>query len=239
MGCRVVLKGKGSSLKTDIGYMVNNDGRLDMNYEAVHEGKVTESEINAAGVLKNGAFKLFRGTIDFKKGAAGAVGNEKEDVLLLDDNVVNQTIPIILCAEEDVEGNHGATIGEIDEQIMLYMQARGLSREQVYEEISKVQKAAAVQVSKAPDLVPTGMYKVVIIAKLTRYDKLRKAMNDVGVTGMTVTQVMGCGIQKGAGERYRGAEVDATLLPKVKVEVIVGNIPVENIIEAAKKALYT
>lgn len=52
MGCRVVLKGKGSSLKTDIGYMVNNDGRLDMNYEAVHEGKVTESEINAAGVLK-------------------------------------------------------------------------------------------------------------------------------------------------------------------------------------------
>lgn len=89
-GCRVVLKGKGSSLKTDIGYMVNNDGRLDMNYEAVHEGKVTESEINAAGVLKNGAFKLFRGTIDFKKGAAGAVGNEKEDVLLLDDNVVNR-----------------------------------------------------------------------------------------------------------------------------------------------------
>ena len=137
MGCRVVLKGKGSSLKTDIGYMVNNDGRLDMNYEAVHEGKVTESEINAAGVLKNGAFKLFRGTIDFKKGAAGAVGNEKEDVLLLDDNVVNQTIPIILCAEEDVEGNHGATIGELDEQIMLYMQARGLSREQVYEEMSK------------------------------------------------------------------------------------------------------
>ena len=64
-------------------------------------------------------------------------------------------------------------------------------------------------------------------------------MNDVGVTGMTVTQVMGCGIQKGAGERYRGAEVDATLLPKVKVEVIVGNIPVENIIEAANAARFS
>ena len=64
-------------------------------------------------------------------------------------------------------------------------------------------------------------------------------MNDIGVTGMTVTQVMGCGIQKGAGEKYRGVEMDATLLPKVKVEVIVGNIPVENVIEAAKKALYT
>ena len=85
----------------------------------------------------------------------------------------------------------------------------------------------------------TGMYKVVIIAKLTRYDKLRKAMNDVGVTGMTVTQVMGCGIQKGSGERYRGAEVDATLLPKIKVEVVVSKIPVDSVVAAAKKALYT
>ena len=56
---------------------------------------------------------------------------------------------------------------------------------------------------------------------------------------MTVTQVMGCGIQKGAGEMYRGVEMDATLLPKVKVEVVVSKIPVEDVIEAAKKALYT
>ena len=56
---------------------------------------------------------------------------------------------------------------------------------------------------------------------------------------MTVTQVMGCGVQKGAGEKYRGVEMDATLLPKVKVEVIVGNIPVDKVIKAAKKALYT
>ena len=56
---------------------------------------------------------------------------------------------------------------------------------------------------------------------------------------MTVTQVMGCGVQKGAGEKYRGVEMDATLLPKVKVEVIVGNIPVEKVVDAAKKALYT
>ena len=56
---------------------------------------------------------------------------------------------------------------------------------------------------------------------------------------MTVTQVMGCGVQKGAGEKYRGVEMDATLLPKVKGEVIVGNIPVDKVIEAAKKALYT
>ena len=55
----------------------------------------------------------------------------------------------------------------------------------------------------------------------------------------TLVQVMGCGIQKGSGERYRGAEVDATLLPKVKVEVVIGNLPVDTVVEAAREALYT
>ena len=97
-------------------------------------------------------------------------------------------------------------------------------------------------VSSAPVVTPalaTGIYKVSIISRLSHYDRLKKAMNDIGVTGMTVTQVMGCGIQKGAGEKYRGVEMDATLLPKVKVEVIVGNIPVEKVIQTAKEALYT
>ena len=108
-----------------------------------------------------------------------------------------------------------------------------------YEEASEAQKNAAVKVSQVPAASATGIYKVVIIAKLARYDVLRKAMNAIGVTGMTVTQVMGCGIQKGAGEKYRGAEIDATLLPKVKVEVVVSAIPVEKVIESAKKVLYT
>ncbi len=108
-----------------------------------------------------------------------------------------------------------------------------------YVQASEAQKNAAVKVSQVPFPSASGIYKVVIIAKLSRYDKLRKAMNDLGVTGMTVTQVMGCGIQKGAGERYRGAEIDATLLPKVKVEVVVSSIPVEKVIEGAKKVLYT
>ncbi len=85
----------------------------------------------------------------------------------------------------------------------------------------------------------SGIYKVVVIARLERYDHLKKAMNSLGVTGMTVTQVMGCGIQKGAGEMYRGVEMDATLLPKVKIEVVVSKIPVEQVVEAAKRALYT
>ena len=108
-----------------------------------------------------------------------------------------------------------------------------------YDEASAVQKDAAVKVAQVPMASATGIYKVAIIAKLSRYDKLRKAMNDLGVTGMTVTQVMGCGIQKGAGEKYRGVEMDATLLPKVKVEVVVSKIPVDTVVEAAKKALYT
>ena len=107
-----------------------------------------------------------------------------------------------------------------------------------YAKASEAQKDAAVKVVAAPASA-TGIYKVSIIAKLSRYDHLKKAMNDLGVTGMTVTQVMGCGVQKGAGEMYRGVEVDATLLPKVKVEVVVSKIPVESVIEAAKKALYT
>ncbi|MDD6194512.1 MAG: ammonium transporter [Lachnospiraceae bacterium] len=110
--------------------------------------------------------------------------------------------------------------------------------EEDYEKASDVKKDAAVQVVN-PGFPSTGISKVVIIAKLTRYEKLKKAMNDLGVTGMTVTQVMGCGIQKGVGEKYRGVEMDATLLPKVKVEVVVSKIPVESVIEAAKKVLYT
>ncbi len=108
-----------------------------------------------------------------------------------------------------------------------------------YETASEAQKNAAVKVVSVLPRENTGMFKVVIIAKLSRYDKLRKAMNELGVTGMTVTQVMGCGIQRGAGEKYRGVEMDATLLPKVKLEIIVGNIPVEKVIDAARKTLYT
>ena len=107
-----------------------------------------------------------------------------------------------------------------------------------YSKASEAQKAAAVTVT-APAESATGIYKVSIITKLSSYEKLRKALNDLGVTGMTMTQVMGCGIQKGAGEMYRGVEVDATLLPKVKIEVVVSKIPVSAVVETAKKALYT
>lgn len=111
-----------------------------------------------------------------------------------------------------------------------------------YKEASESQINAAVKVHKEAPLAPeydTGMHKVTIICKLSKFDELKKALNALGVTGMTMSQVMGCGIQKGSAERYRGAVVDSTLLPKVKVEVIVGNIPVDEVIRVAKEALYT
>ena len=107
------------------------------------------------------------------------------------------------------------------------------------------QISAAVPVVREPSPVihdgvyDTGMHKVSIIAKLSKFDQLKTALNDLGVTGMTVTQVMGCGIQKGTSEKYRGVPVDSTLLPKIKVEVIVSKISVDAVVEAAKKALYT
>lgn len=109
----------------------------------------------------------------------------------------------------------------------------------VYAEASEAQKNAAVKVQRVPVESLSGIYNVVIIARLAKYDAIRRAMNDIGVTGMTVTQVSGCGIQKGVGEKYRGAEIDATLIPKVKVEVVVSSIPVDTVIEKAKKVLYT
>ena len=112
-----------------------------------------------------------------------------------------------------------------------------------YEKASSAQIGAAVKVSEKKTIVDgvydTGMHKVSIICRLSRFDALKTALNALGVTGITMTQVMGCGIQKGAGEKYRGAEIDVNLIPKVKVEVVVSKIPVDSVIEAAKKALYT
>ena len=134
----------------------------------------------------------------------------------------------------------GFSIMDISNTMTMEVNANTNLGTEDYDAASEVEKAAAVSVAKAPDLVPsTGIYKVVIIAKLSRYEAVKRAMNELGVTGMTVTQVMGCGIQKGAGEKYRGVEVDATLLPKVKIEVVVSAIPVDDVIATAKKALYT
>lgn len=123
------LSGTESSLTADIGYWCRNTQRLDMNAVVLHKATHTKSRILTKGVLEDQAFKLFRGTIDFKNGASGSEGEETEEVLMLGEDAVNQTIPLILCGEEDVQGNHGATIGEPDEDILFYMASRGIGKE--------------------------------------------------------------------------------------------------------------
>ena len=82
-------------------------------------------------------------------------------------------------------------------------------------------------------------HKVVIVTRQNKFDRLKAAMNEIGITGMTVSNVMGCGMQKGASEYYRGAPVEINLLPKIKVETVISKVPVDTVIEAARKALYT
>ncbi|MFH1513140.1 MAG: P-II family nitrogen regulator, partial [Bacillota bacterium] len=77
------------------------------------------------------------------------------------------------------------------------------------------------------------------ITKQSKFEALKAAMDGIGVTGMTVTQVLGCGMQKGRPEYYRGVEMETSLLPKIQVELVVCKIPVRTVIEAAKNALYT
>jgi Amt family ammonium transporter len=92
----------------------------------------------------------------------------------------------------------------------------------------------AAEEKKEPKLT-----KVSIVCQQSKFDDLKEAMNEIGVSGITVTQVLGCGTQKGITRMYRGAELDVVLLPKMKVEVVVSAVPVDKVIETAKKALYT
>lgn len=165
--------------------------------------------------------------------------------------IIKATVGLRVTTEEEIVGldscEHGLpsayagfSIMDISNTMTMEVNENTDLGDADYESASAAQKNAAVKVVQMPDAAAaTGIYKVVVIAKLSRYEKVKKVMNELGVTGMTVTQVMGCGVQKGAGEMYRGVEMDATLLPKVKIEVVVSKIPVDAVIEAAKKALYT
>ena len=104
-----------------------------------------------------------------------------------------------------------------------------------------VPPAEAVPVKKMPVFSEESpkFTKVEIICKESRFESLKKAMMDIGITGMTMSHVLGCGLQKGKPEYYRGVQVEATLLPKVQVDIVVSKVPVRTVIETAKKVLYT
>ena len=93
-------------------------------------GKNGRADVRESGILNDAAHKTLRATIDLVHGGSGSKGNEIESVLVNGDDVINKTMPVILCDEDDVQGNHGATIGSVDPQQMDYLMGRGLSREQ-------------------------------------------------------------------------------------------------------------
>lgn len=102
--------------------------------------------------------------------------------------------------------------------------------------------AEAIPVKKEPTLVPDGvpkLTKVEIICRESRFEALKSAMMALGITGMTVSHVLGCGVQKGKPEYYRGVQVEASLLPKIQVDIVVSRVPVSSVVETAKRVLYT
>ncbi|MCR5675378.1 MAG: SufD family Fe-S cluster assembly protein [Lachnospiraceae bacterium] len=130
IGARATLAGEEASFTGRTGYYCAGQMSLDMNFVADHREKKTNSEMIFRGVLDDHAAKTWRGTLDFKSGAAGSVGDEQEDTLMLSPDIRNSSVPVILCGEEDVDGRHGATIGQISEEILFYMRSRGYTEEE-------------------------------------------------------------------------------------------------------------
>lgn len=214
----------------------------------------------AVGLFSTGADGVGKGL--FYGGGVSQLGVQVLGIIAIDAyvlvvmfiafKIIDKTIGLRVPAQVEIDGldihEHGLAsaysgfaIADITNMDMDINDNTDLGEEDVTR-ASEAQQNAAVKVVQEPALVPsldTGMHKISIICRLSKFDELKKALNELGVTGMTMTQVMGCGIQKGSAERYRGAIVDSTLLPKVKVEVIVSKIPVEKVIAAAKKTLYT
>ena len=129
-GARTLLNHNKCEYDLDAVYFGHSNDVLDFNDVSVHTGKDTLCEMHTAGVLTGSADKILRGTVDFQRGAKRGVGHESEDVLLFSPSARNRTAPLILCGEEEVEGQHAASVGRLDENKLYYLRSRGLSEAQ-------------------------------------------------------------------------------------------------------------
>ena len=134
------LNGYASKFKSSTAYITENGQILDMNYLVNHHGAKTDTKMLVKGVVGPSSLKVYRGTIDFKRGCTDATGDEQEETLLLSKTAVNKSIPMILCDEENVAGTHGATLGRLGADELFYMQSRGISEE----EAKKMMKKAKI-----------------------------------------------------------------------------------------------
>lgn len=124
------LSGYKASFTGHSAYFLSEGCEADFNYVANHTGRESESFMLTDGVCSSNVKKVWRGSIDFKKGCIDAKGDEQENVLLLSPEIVNKTLPVILCDEEAVEGRHGASIGRLDKEILFYMKSRGVDEKE-------------------------------------------------------------------------------------------------------------
>ena len=118
-------------------YLGIGEQRKDINYIAELRGTKTNIDIDVQGALKDEAKKNFKGTIDFKKGSKKAKGNENEYCMLLSDKAKSIALPMLLCTEEDVEGNHSTASGKVDEKQLFYIMTRGISYKEAVKLIVK------------------------------------------------------------------------------------------------------
>ena len=129
LGLTANLVGTQARLDLNNRYHATHEETLDINHLVRMRGTSTRAQLTESGVLNEAAKKTLRATIDLVRGAKDAQGNEIETVMILGDDVVNKTMPVILCDEDDVAGNHGATIGSVSPEQLDYLAARGLSRQ--------------------------------------------------------------------------------------------------------------
>ena len=157
--------------------------------------------------------------------------------------IIKKTVGLRVSKEEEIKGldrtEHGLPSAYAD--FVPAVESLDYGYESAMNVSGDVPPAEAVPVKKMPTFDDgTPKYtKVEIICKESRFEALKTAMMDIGITGMTVSHVLGCGIQKGKPEYYRGVQVEANLLPKVQVDIVVSKVPVRSVIETAKKVLYT
>lgn len=157
--------------------------------------------------------------------------------------VIKHTVGLRASQEEEIKGlditEHGLPSAYAD--FVPAVESLDYGYEDAVLVAGETPVAEAVEVKKMPAFKDdsTKFTKIEIICKENRFETLKRAMTNLGITGMTVSHVLGCGQQKGKPEYYRGVEVEATLLPKIQVDIVVSKVPVRSVIEAAKKALYT
>ena len=157
--------------------------------------------------------------------------------------IIKKTIGLRVSAEEEIKGldstEHGLPSAYAD--FLPAVESLDYGYEEAVNVTGDVPVAEAVPVKKMPsfDDGTPKLTKVEIICKEPRFEALKAAMMEIGITGMTVSHVLGCGVQKGKPEYYRGVQVEANLLPKIQVDIVVSKVPVRSVIETAKKVLYT